>query len=133
MTVTNDHVAHVLARVRAPADMAEIVFEGDVTGNPEVYINAFNDTGMWTGHDYTEQHNDLDITFTFQGVGETREQAVWALDHVDAQLRNWRPTIAGRTCWRMQHAGSQTVARDEDADPIKFFGATRWTLHSTPA
>lgn len=131
--VVEAHVDAILARIRARPALAHLVFEGDVTGDPEVYVNVYHDTGFFTGHDLNEHQTDVEITLTIHGIGTTREQAVWASSAVTAQLLGFVPIVHGRRCWRLRQAGSQPVTKDMDATPPKFFTADRWVLRSTPA
>lgn len=132
MTV-NAHVQAVLDRIRTDLQLASVVFDGDVKGNPERYVNVWNDTGYWDGHDSHIHQVDVDVTFTIHSVGMTRQQAVWVSDRVRALLLDWAPNLPGRKCWRIRSAGSQPVQKDTDTTPPKFFAVDRFTLRSTPA
>lgn len=132
MTV-NGHVQAVIDRIRTDPQLASVVFDGDVKGNPERYVNVWNDTGYWGGHDFHIHQVDADVTFTIHSVGMTRQQAVWVSDRVRALLLDWTPIIPGRRCWRIRSAGSQPVQKDTDVTPPKFFAVDRFTLRSTPA
>lgn len=127
------HVAVVLALLRADPQLTDDVFEGDVTGDPERYVNVWHDTGFYSAHDALDHPVDVEVTFTIHSVGRTREQAVWVSGRVTAALLGIAPAIPGRRSWRIRPAGSQAVQRDDDADPIKFFAVDRFTLRSTPS
>lgn len=133
MTV-NAHVAAVLARLRSDPQLATVVFDGEVTGNPARYVNVWHDTGTWGGHDAHDHQVDVDVTLTIHSVGsDNRYQAVWVSDRVRSLLLDWKPTVAGRRCWAIKAAGSQPVQKDTDVTPPKFFAVDRFTLRSTPA
>lgn len=127
------HVAALLARVRSDPQIANVVFEGNVTGSPERYANVWHDTGFWTSHDAHGNEVDVEVTFTIHGVGNTRQQAVWVSDRVRALVLGWKPTIPGRNTWKVTSAGSQPVQKDTDVTPPKFFTADRYVMRSTPA
>jgi len=128
------HVQAVIDRLRSDPQLASVVFDGDVKGNPERYVNVWHDTGYWEGHDAHEHQVDVEVTITVHSVGQVdRRQAVWVSDRVRALLLDWKPTIPGRACWRMRSAGSQPVQKDTDTTPPKFFAVDRFILRSTPA
>lgn len=126
------HASAVLALLRADPQLADVVFEGDVTGDPERYINVHHDTGFYSGHDASGTAVDVDVTFTIHSVGLDRWQAVWGSGRVTAALLNIVPVVEGRRCWRIEPAGSQPVARDDDSSPPKFLAVDRFILRSTP-
>lgn len=126
------HAVAVLDELRADTELAGVVFEGDVKGNPERYVNVYHDTGFYTAHDYTDAPVDVEVTFTVHSIGDSRWQAVWGSGRVTAQLLRFKPTIDGRRCWPITAAGSRPVARDDDASPPKFIAIDRFVLRSTP-
>lgn len=129
----NTQVAAVITRLKSDPQLASVVFDGTVTGNPERYVDVWADTGYWDGHDSHDHQVDVEVTLTIHSVGMSRQQAMWVSDRVRALLLDWKPTIPGRTCWRMRSAGSQPVQKDTDTTPPKFFAVDRFTLRSTPA
>lgn len=126
------HVAAVLARIRSDPQLVNSVFEGDVEDNPARYVNVWHDTGFFEPRSIRGEHQDVDITFTIHSVGMDRWQATWVDGRVLALLNDWKPTVAGRRCWRLSPAGSQPVAKDKEIDPPKFMAVRRFVLHSTP-
>lgn len=127
------HVDAVLALIRADPQLADVVFEGDVSGDPQRYVNVFHDTGFYSAHDYVDNNVDVEVTFTIHSVGVERWQAVWVSGRVTAALLGIKPVVIGRRCWRIAPAGSQPVTKDMDVEPPKFFAADRFVLRSTPA
>lgn len=132
-TLIEDHVTAVLGLLRAESALAELVFEGDVEGDPDMYVNVYHDTGFYGSHDAQGIQSDVDITFTIHSIGLDRWQATWASGRVTARLLDVVPVVAGRRCWRIRHAGSAPVSKDNDVTPPKFFAADRFVLRSTPA
>ena len=45
-----NHVAAVLARLRADSQLATRVYEGDITGDPDWYVSLHHDTGVYSSH-----------------------------------------------------------------------------------
>lgn len=126
------HVTAVLDRIRADPQLANVVFEGDVTGNPERYVNVWHDTGFFEPRSILGEHQDVDITFTIHAVGNDRWQATWVDGRVLAALNDVVLTVPGRRCWKLRPEGTQPVQKDDDALPVKFFAVRRYVLHSTP-
>lgn len=126
------HAVAVLDQLRADPELTGLVFEGDVTGDPERYVNVWHDTGFYSAHDLTDAPVDVEVTFTIHSVGDSRWQAVWGSGRVTSQLLHFIPTLTGRRCWAIAGAGSQPVRRDDDASPPKFIAIDRFVLRSTP-
>lgn len=126
------HVGAVLGRIRSDPQLADDTFEGDVTDNPERYVNVWHDVGSFTPRSILGEHQDVEVTFTIHSVGGDRWQATWVDGRVLALLNDWKPTVPGRRCWRLEPAGSQPVQKDTDASPPKFFAVRRWVLRSVP-
>lgn len=126
------HVAAVLTKIREDEKLTGVVFEGDVTGDPELYVNVWHDTGTYDHHTQSGLQTDLTVTFTIHSVGDSAWSAAYASGRVTAQLLNFLPTVEGRKCWRMRHAGSQPVRPDTQVAPEKYFAVDRFTLRSTP-
>lgn len=127
------HAEAVLDMIRADPQLATSVFEGDVTGDPERYVNVYHDTGFYSAHDYVDNNVDVEVTFTIHSVGVDRWQASWVSGRVTAALLGIKPVVDGRRCWRITHAGSQPVQKDMDVEPPKFFAVDRFVLRSTPS
>ena len=127
-------VAKVCKRLRQRLTWVQnSVFEGDVTGDPERYVNVWHDTGFFPGRTMLGEHQDVDITFTIQSVGFERWQAVWVDGRVLALLNDWKPAVPGRRYWRLEPAGSMPVTKDTEVSPPKFLAARRYVLRSSPA
>lgn len=126
------HVSAFLARLRSDPQLSDVVFEGEVTGDPQRYVNVYPDTGFFTRRSMLGEHQDADVTFTIHSVGTTRAQAMWVDGRVLALLNDHILTVPGRRCWRLQPAGTQPVAKDSTAVPEKFLAVRRFILHSTP-
>lgn len=126
------HVTVLLDRIKADPQLSTSVFEGEVTGNPERYVNVFHDTGFFEPRSILGEHQDVDITFTIHAVGNDRWQATWVDGRVLAALNDVVLTVPGRRCWKLRPEGTQSVQKDDDVIPVKFFAVRRFVLHSTP-
>lgn len=126
------HVQAVIDQLGSDPQLADVVFEGDVTGDPERYVNVWHDTGFFQPRSILGEHQDVDVTFTIHSVGDDRWQATWVDGRVLGLLNDWKPTVAGRRCWRLEPAGTQPVQKDTTVTPVKFLAVRRYILHSTP-
>lgn len=127
------HVIALLDRIRSDPQLADVVFEGDVSDDPERYVNVWHDSGFFEPRSMLGEHQDVDVTFTIHAVGLDRWQAVWVDGRVLSLLNDVRLTVPGRRCWRLQPAGTQPVDKDTTVNPPRFLAVRRYTLHSTPA
>lgn len=132
-TLLADHVAAVVARLRADTALADNVFEGNVKGDPAQYVNVHHDTGLYASHSYVDTITDVEVTFTVHSVGTTDWEATWRDGRVTAQLLDHIPTVTGRRCFRIKPAGSQPVTLDRDVTPPKHIAISRFVLRSIPA
>lgn len=132
-TLIEAHVDAVTARLREDPIQTGSVFEGDVTGDPNQYTNVHHDTGVYAAHNYVDTISDVEVTFTIHSVGMTDWEATWRAGRVLAQLLQFKPTIPGRRCFRMEPAGSQPVTLDRDVTPPKHIAVNRFVLRSIPA
>lgn len=73
------------------------------------------------------------IDFQTVTVGLTPGQCRAALDVLTAQLRDYRPTVAGRSCSKVSHEGSQPVRKDAELpDRVLFIATNQWQVVSDP-
>lgn len=126
------HVNALLERLRSDPQLTDVVFEGDVTDDPERYVNVWHDSGFFEARSMIGEHQDIEITFTVHAVGFDRWQAVWVDGRVLAALNDVRLTVPGRRCWKLQPAGTQPVEKDTTVNPPRFLAVRRYVLHSTP-
>lgn len=131
-TLVERHVNSVLQMLRSDPEIADVVFDGKVEGDPERYVNVHHDTGFYTSHDASGTPTDVQVTFTIHSVGMIRWQAVWVSDRVTARLLGKAPQVLGRRCWRIEGAGTQPVAPDRDVSPERWLAVDRFTVTSTP-
>lgn len=133
VTLIEDHVAAVLARLREDPQLTDVIFEGDPVGDPERYANVYHDTGFFDRSSYVRAQHDVTVTFTIHSVGAERWQAAWVASRIVSSLLGFLPDLPGRRCWRMTAEGTQPVRRDDGIVPPKFLAVNRFALRSTPA
>lgn len=125
------HVQAFLDLVKT--DSGLLVFEGDVAGNPETYVNVFHTPGFYEGHTLGNELVDVTVTFTVHSVGLDRWQAQWGAGRVTARVLGITPTVPGRRCWRIGHEPGPPIAKDTEVTPPRFLAIDRYTLKSTPS
>ncbi|WP_345750110.1 hypothetical protein [Microbacterium rhizophilus] len=127
------HVTALLNRIRSDEQLADAVFDGDVHGDPDRYVNVWHDTGFFTPRTILGEHQDVDVSFTLHAVGRDRWQATWVDGRVLALLNDHILTVPGRRCFALQPAGTQPVQKDTSipTDP-RFLAVRRYILHSIP-
>ncbi|GGO59125.1 hypothetical protein GCM10010910_01350 [Microbacterium nanhaiense] len=127
------HVTALVDRIKTDPQLSGVVFEGEVTGNPQRYVNVWHDTGFFRAMSYVDEHQDVDVTFTIHSVGSDRWQATWVDGRVLAALNDVVLQVPGRRCFKLQPAGTQPVALDDTVQPAVFLAVRRFILHSVPA
>lgn len=129
----NRHVDALLARLRSDAQLASVVFQGEVTGDPDKYVNVWHDMGFFEPRTILGEHQDVDVTFTLHSIGKNAWQATWVDGRVLALLNDHILTVPGRRCFKLAPAGTQPVTKDTTVTPPKFLAVRRFILHSIPA
>lgn len=128
-----EHLDAVLARLRANSGLATIVFDEAVTGSSTKFVVVYTDTGRDLDPRMTGPTTRTDFTYTIHSVGESKRQAIWVADRVRAQLLNFKPTVEGRTCTRLQHPVSRPITDDKDSNPPLWYAVDQYDLTSFPA
>lgn len=134
------HTAAVIALLQAALPAAVTVHDGDVPDTPgQTYVAVYDDAGNLSATSLAAVTDYIAQTVQVTCVGTTPAQARMVLDAVRAALIDQRPTVAGRSCWRIaQQDGMPTVARDDEArDPVtnrpRFYYTPRFVIASVPA
>jgi hypothetical protein len=128
------HVAALIDVLKTDQPIAPFVFDGDVQGDPDLYVNVHHDTGYSESRTMLGEHQDVDVTFTLHSVGRTRWQATWTDGRVYALLNDRILTVPGRRCFKLAPAGTQPVQKDTSIPTSpRFIAVRRLTLHSIPA
>ena len=111
------------------------VYDGKVDDNPTFpYTVLHPDPGTKTRSGFNAVSDQVTTRFQTTSVGETRDQAAWAHDKVDAALADVSiSTITGRNCWPISQDAAQPVRRDDEIKPPRFYAVAQWRLASVPA
>ncbi len=120
----------VLARLREPSVMANVVYEGTVPASTsrQWYVAVFTNTGLREVPRLTGRSSQTTQTFTIHSVGLTPDQAQLAADRVMEQLLDFRPTVTGWNCRRMTHEVSIPTQVDRDVTPPLFYCVDEFDL-----
>jgi len=127
------HKQAILERLRADSILTSSTFDGVVTGKPTRYCNVYMNSGARDSYTLTAEQAQATFSFTIHSVGSTPEQAQAVAERVFAQLLDFRPTVPGRSCWRVRHEASQPLQVDRDVDPWLWFCVDVFDLTSVPA
>lgn len=128
------HADAVLSLLRAVSGLT--VYDGQVPSQPALpYVVVYFDAGPPNQElaSLDDLSSERDWSFQVTSVGGTREQAQWAVEGAFAGLYGVRPSVAGRSCGRIRHVGSQPARRDDDVTPPLMYATDQWRFLSTPA
>jgi len=103
-------------------------FQGVVTNRPSRYVTFFLSGGQRTKGRFTGPSSVADYTMTTHSVGTTPEQAQLVEERVQSKLVDWTPVVAGFSCRRLQHDGSQPIEIDTDVSPPLYYIASSYGL-----
>lgn len=121
----------ILSRLREDSVLSTVTFEGAVTDRPQRYCTVFTNSGYRTVERVTGPSATAEFTYTVHSVGSTPMQAQAVAERVFAQLLDYVPTVEGRQCSRLRHAGSQPVQQDFDV-PDLYYCVDQFDLTSDP-
>lgn len=127
------HVAAVVARIAGTGPQALAVYDSRPTSAAYPYVVVYADGGVKS----SDREADERITHTqgFQTtvVGSSAAQCRAALDRVTARLENWRPTVTGWTCSKVEHETTQPVRPDESLpDRVVMYATDQWSFVADP-
>lgn len=126
----------VLAQLRVSPFSVADVFDTEVAGayqeRPRRYIVLFTFTEPAEVDRLTGPSVDHDVRFITRSVGRTPTEAMFAADHVGAQLLNRRLVMSGRSSRPVRHVSSDPIRRDPDVGDGLFFYDDEWSWFSTP-
>lgn len=128
-----DEAAAVVAHLNG-VGLAGGAHDGSTSAATYPYVVVYMDSGPGFGDRETYQSFRRRVGFQTTVVGGSVAQARAALDRVVAALEDWAPTVAGRTCTRVDHASGQPVRPDESLpDRVVFYATDQWSFVSDPA
>jgi hypothetical protein len=126
-----DEVAMVKARIAAGPLSAH---DSQPTAPSYPYVVVYADGGIRTSDREADVRVQRNLTWQTTTVGTSAAQVRAALDRLNDQLEDWRPTPAnGRTFSKVEHTGSQPVRPDAElADRVVYYATDQWRMVSDP-
>lgn len=128
-----EHLDVVVSRLRAHADLSAIVFDEKVPAGSTKYVAVYTNPGSDDEARLSGPTVRTEFTYTIHSVGASKRQALWVAERVRAQLVNFRPTVEGRSCGRLQHPVSRPVTADTSSNPALWYTVDQFDLASFPA
>jgi hypothetical protein len=129
--VSADEVAMIKARVAAGPLNAH---DSQPTAPTYPYVVLYADGGIRTSDREADVRVQRNLTWQTTVVGTSAAQCRAALDRLNDQLEDWRPTpVNGRVFSKVEHTGSQPVRKDDDLpDRVLFIATDQWRMVSDP-
>lgn len=128
-----DHAAAIQTRLEQDSVLAGSTFQGVVTDRPQRYCTFFLTSGRRYADRLTGPDVAADFTVTVHSVGSDVTQAQAVAERVFAQLLNFTPTVAGRTCSWLRHTASMPTQRDDTVTPSLYYSVDEFTFNSYPS
>lgn len=126
----------VLAQLRvspfSDVDVVDTEMTGAYQDRPRRYVVLFTFTEPSDVDRLTGPAVDHDVRFITRSVGRTPNEAMFAADHVMAQLRNARLVMSGRNSRTVRHVSSDPIRRDPDVGDGLYFYDDEWSWFTTP-
>lgn len=98
------------------------------------YVLVYPSTPMRSSMSMADRREATSVTFNTLAVADDRDICVQVVDRLDAALGSWRPAVAGRMAWKVDHTWSRPVGKSEElADRDAWEAADTWVLLSVPA
>ena len=128
------HVDAVVARLAGDSSAPLTVFESRPSTPTYPYVVVYAGAGIASSDREADERITQTVTFQTTVVGKTATQARAALERAAGRLENWRPTVTGWTCSKVQHDDSQPIRADEElADRTVFYATDQWSFVADPA
>lgn len=126
----------VLAQLRVSPFSNSDVFDTEVKGSyndrPRRYIVLFTFNEPADADRLTGPAVDHDVRFITRSVGRTPNEAMFAADHVMAQLLNQRLVMSGRNSRPLRHVSGDPIRHDKDVGDGLYFYDDEWSWFTTP-
>jgi hypothetical protein len=130
--VTRAHDAAVLARIREIPALSEVVFDGDVEGRPQRYVNVHSNRGIGRADRLAGLGRRTRKTYWVHSVGASKAQADAVAERVIAKLSDWKPDVEGFACERLRHESSQPTQKDVTDKPPIYYAVDVFDLYTEP-
>lgn len=131
--MTRAHDTALLERIREVTALADSVFDGDVTGQPQRYVNVHSTRGL-ARPDRLPGGLPTRIrkTYWVHSVGASKSQADGVAERVLAQIVGYVLIVPGWVCEPLMHEASEPVQKDDSRQPVLYYGVDQLDVYSTP-
>lgn len=115
------------------------LYDGQVPGDPRFpYLVLWTAPGDRPAPTLDNSHVQFDTRLHTTYVGGNAAAVRIVLAKVETALLDVRPTVAGRSCWKLTKLFSEPIRQDEDVtipgtSLHPMYGVDVWRLASTPA
>jgi hypothetical protein len=131
--VSAAHVAAVIARIAGSGAQALAVHDSTPANPTYPYVIVYADGGVKSSDREADERIQHTQGWQTTVVGVSATQCRAALDRVNARLENWRPTVTGWTCSKVEHEDSQPVRPDTSLpDRVVFYATDQWSFVADP-
>jgi hypothetical protein len=127
-------VAAIVARIAGTGSQALAVYDAKPTSPTYPYVVVYADGGVKSSDREADERISHAQGWQTTTVGVSAAQCRAALDRVNARLENWRPTVTGYTCSKVEHESAQALRPDESLpDRVVFYATDQWSTVADPA
>lgn len=127
-------VAAVIARLKGDASAPLNVHDSRPASPIYPYVIVYADGGVSSSDREADVRVSRAVTWQTTTVGTSAAQCRSALARVTDRLEDWRPTVAGRMCSKVDHETAQPVRPDDELpDRVVYYATDQWSFVSDPA
>lgn len=130
--MTRKHDTALEDRIREVPALAQSVFDGEVTGRPQMYVLVTSNRGIARPDRLAGPALRRRQTYWVRSVGASKDQAVAVAEKVIGQLVDTILDVPGFTCERITHEASEPVQKDDSRQPVVYVGVDQFDFFTTP-
>lgn len=124
----------ILARLSSGPSGPLNVYDSRPTTPAYPYVIVFADEGIRDSDREFDARVRRTVSFETLTIGQSAAQCRAARARVNDALEDWIPTVAGRSCSKVEHPNSRpTITDDTLPDRTVFSGVDEWSVVSNPA
>lgn len=128
------HVAAIVARIAGSGATALRVYDSRPSSADYPYVVVYADGGAKSSDRECDERIRVTQGWQTTVVGGSAAQCRAALDRVHDRLENWRPTVTGWTCSKVEHPPGQPMKPDESLpDRTVHYATDQWSFVADPA
>lgn len=124
----------ILARLTAGPGGPLNVYDARPSNPTYPYVVVYADAGIRDSDREADVRIRRTLSWQTTTVGVSAAQCRAAVERVADALEDWRPTVTGRDCSKVEHELSRPVSADDTLpDRVVFTGIDQWSTVSNPA